>query len=57
MQVLAADPVVQADAAAPAELVELDELLAAADGGAGAAGCPHGAGRVAPPLDSVREAR
>ena len=31
MRVLAADPVVDADAAAPAELVELDELLAAAD--------------------------
>jgi D-3-phosphoglycerate dehydrogenase / 2-oxoglutarate reductase len=31
MRVLAADPVVEADAVAPAELVELDELLAAAD--------------------------
>ena len=31
MRVLAADPVVDAAAAAPAELVELDELLAAAD--------------------------
>jgi D-3-phosphoglycerate dehydrogenase len=31
MRVLAADPVVDADAAAPAELVALDELLAAAD--------------------------
>ena len=31
MRVLAADPVVQAAAAAPAELVELDELLATAD--------------------------
>jgi D-3-phosphoglycerate dehydrogenase / 2-oxoglutarate reductase len=31
MRVLAADPVVDAGAAAPAELVELDELLAAAD--------------------------
>src|ERR1700761_4562178 len=31
MRVLAADPVVHADAGAPAQLVELDELLAAAD--------------------------
>ncbi len=31
MRVLAADPVVDADAAAPAELVELDQLLAVAD--------------------------
>ncbi len=31
MRVLAADPVLDADAAAPAQLVELDELLAAAD--------------------------